>query len=201
MSDYAPYVTTQPSCNWIEDMMAHVQADRLSEFSTFGSSDDLSIYWEPDLSSLPSSPPPSSFKPPPTLPSPPTSSPSAKPLLRFGDTDTLCTFLTHHQGAVLEQSQTLEQPSNDDIVGIHIGRPDEQKENKSVQAEAGHIRAIRARAFRTTSTRQTCKRKIEDIEHNTNQETLDISLNLAPVKTGSAFAGRKQVQTGRRSST
>ncbi|KAG1748213.1 hypothetical protein EDB19DRAFT_1905267 [Suillus lakei] len=96
MSDYAPCVTTQPS--WIKDMMAHVQADQLSEFSTFGSSDDILIYWDPDLSSFTDPfttnsptdtilPPPSSFKNSPTLPSSPAGSPSAKPLLQFGDTD------------------------------------------------------------------------------------------------------------------
>ncbi|KAG1845199.1 hypothetical protein F4604DRAFT_1937111 [Suillus subluteus] len=75
------------------------------------------------------------------------------------------TFHTRHQGTALEQSQTVKQLSNYGIAaGVRIGQPDEQKENKFVQTEAGRVGAVRARAFGTTSARQTCKRKIEDDE-------------------------------------
>ncbi|KAG1844147.1 hypothetical protein F4604DRAFT_1980497 [Suillus subluteus] len=114
MSDYDHYLTTQPS--WIEDMMAHVQADRLSDFSTFGSGNDVSIYWEPELSSFTDPfttnsptdtilPSPTSFKNLPTLPSSPTGSPSAKPpMQRLGDTD-----LSHE----IESSVSINVPANE----------------------------------------------------------------------------------------
>ncbi|KAG1885328.1 uncharacterized protein F5891DRAFT_1201910 [Suillus fuscotomentosus] len=38
------------NCTWIKDMLAHVQIHRVSEFSTSGSGDDVSVFWEPDLS-------------------------------------------------------------------------------------------------------------------------------------------------------
>jgi hypothetical protein len=79
-------------------MMAHVHADCVSEFSTSGSGDDVSAFWNPELSSFTDpftthsptdtiiSVPPSveNF---PTRPSSPTNSPSAQPLARVGDTD------------------------------------------------------------------------------------------------------------------
>lgn len=40
--------STQPS--WVSDMMAHVEPDRVAEFSICGTGDDVSVFWEPDLS-------------------------------------------------------------------------------------------------------------------------------------------------------
>ncbi|KAG1862319.1 hypothetical protein C8R48DRAFT_773765 [Suillus tomentosus] len=40
------------NCTWIKDMLAHVQIHRVSEFSTSGSGDNVSVFWEPDLSSF-----------------------------------------------------------------------------------------------------------------------------------------------------
>jgi hypothetical protein len=159
MSHYAPFATTQLS--WIEDMMAHVQADRVSEFSTSGSGDDTSVFWEPDLSSFADpfatysptdstiSPPPSSLENFPTLPSSPIGSPSAQLLMRLGDTDASheikisisATDSTNEKkrsrtSRTRHRGAILEQsqnfnPSNDNIVDARIGQPDEQKENKS----------------------------------------------------------------------
>lgn len=155
MSDYA---NTQPS--WIEDMMAHVQADRLSEFSTCGSGDDVSIYWEPELSSftdpfITNSPTdttlhPSSFKNLPTLSSSPTESPNAKSHMQLGDTDVSHEigssasinvpanekkrFRTFH--TALEQWQTVKQLSNNDIAGR---QPDEQQKNKFVVSDSSLV--------------------------------------------------------------
>ncbi|KAG1763133.1 hypothetical protein EV702DRAFT_1205805 [Suillus placidus] len=213
MSDYDHYPTTQPS--WIEDMMAHVQADRLSKFSTCGSGDDVSIYWEPELSSLTDPfttdsptdtilPSPSSFKNLPTLPSSPTGSPSAKHRMQqLGDTDVSHEIEssvsinvpvneekrsrmlhTRHQGTALEQSQTVKQLSNDDIAGVRIGQPDEQKENIIVQSEAGRVGAVRARAFGTTWARQTCKRKIEDDKVSPNPAPVVARKRICREKTG-----------------
>ncbi|KAG2147058.1 hypothetical protein BD769DRAFT_1382180 [Suillus cothurnatus] len=189
MSHYAPFATTQLS--WIEDMIAHVQADRVSEFSTSGSGDDTSVFWEPDLSSFADpfatysptdstiSPPPSSLENFPTLPSSPIGSPSAQLLMRLGDTDVLheikisisATDSTNEKkrsctSCTRHRGAILEQsqnfnPSNDNIVDARIGQPDKQKENKST----------------------TYKRKIEDIGSNTNRKNFDISLNPAPVET------------------
>ncbi|KAG2125279.1 hypothetical protein BD769DRAFT_1669019 [Suillus cothurnatus] len=176
MSHYAPFSTTQLS--WIEDMMAHVQAD----YSTI-------------------SPPPSSLENFPTPPSSPIGSPSTQLLMQLGDTDVSHeikisisatdstnekkrshTSCTCHHGAILEQLQNFNL-SNDNIVDTRIGQPEEQKENKSTQAEASRIGSgvIQARAFCPTFACQTYKRKIEDIGTNTDQENFDISLNPAPV--------------------
>ncbi|KAG1858933.1 hypothetical protein F4604DRAFT_1930979 [Suillus subluteus] len=40
----------QPS--WVKDMIAHIQFNRASEFSTSGTGDDVSVYWEPHLTSV-----------------------------------------------------------------------------------------------------------------------------------------------------
>ncbi|KAG1853053.1 hypothetical protein F4604DRAFT_1933518 [Suillus subluteus] len=223
MSHYAPFATTQLS--WIEDMMAHVQADRVAEFSTSGSGDDISVFWEPDSSSFTDPfathsptdstipPPPSTLENFPTLSSSPIGSPSTQLLVGLGDTDAwhgINSFViatvstnekkrsrtchTHHRGAPLEQSQTFKL-SNDNIVDARIGQPDEQKENKTMQAEASRVGGgvIQARASRTTSARQTYKRKIEDFDTkpDTNQENFDISPNPAPVETWKCICREK----------
>ncbi|KAG0699451.1 hypothetical protein DFH29DRAFT_877277 [Suillus ampliporus] len=182
MSCYAPYATTQPS--WIKDMMTHVQADRVSEFSTSGSSDNTIL------------PPPSSLKNLPTLPSLPTDSPSAQPLMRLGDTEASHEFKssvsttiptnkekrshtshTRHRGAPLEQLQTLKQLSNDNIVGVRIRQAEEGNKSMVSKLKPGRVDGgvTRARACRTTSAGQTCKRKVEDVDakHNINQENID----------------------------
>lgn len=158
MSYYDPYPTTQPF--WFEDMMAHVQADCVSEFSTSGSCDDVSAFWKPELSSFTDpftthSPTdtiisiPSSVENIPTLPSSPTNSPRAQPLARVGDTDashevesSVSTTAvpsneekwsrTRHRDAPLEQLQTLEQLSGDSIVYVRIEQRDEQREEKNI---------------------------------------------------------------------
>ncbi|KAG1723341.1 hypothetical protein EDB19DRAFT_1916167 [Suillus lakei] len=191
MSYYAPYATTQPS--WIKDMMTHVQADRMSEFSTSGSGDSVSVYWEPVSSFTDPSkthsptdtilPPALSLKNLSTLPSSPIGSPSAQPHMRLGDTEVSHEFKssvlttvptneekrshtsrTHHRGAPLEQLQTLKQLSNNNIVGVCIGQAEEG--NRSIQAEASCVGGgvIQARACCTTSAGQTCKSKIKDID-------------------------------------
>ncbi|KAG1873419.1 hypothetical protein C8R48DRAFT_769858 [Suillus tomentosus] len=48
--DHPDAASTQP--RWIKDMMAHVQSSRKSEFSVDGSGDDVSVFWEPELSSF-----------------------------------------------------------------------------------------------------------------------------------------------------
>ncbi|KAG2083983.1 hypothetical protein BD769DRAFT_1682327 [Suillus cothurnatus] len=192
MSYHASYVTTQPF--WIKDMMTHVQADRVSEFSTSGSSDDVSVYWEP-VSSFTDPfktysptdtilPPPSSLENLPTLPLSPTGSPGAQLLERLLDTEALHEFessvsttipsneekrshmyCTCHRGALRKQSKTLKQITHDNIVGVRIGQAEEGKENKSMQAEAGCVcGVIRARTCRITSAGQPCKRKIKDAD-------------------------------------
>ncbi|KAG1730433.1 hypothetical protein EDD22DRAFT_853004 [Suillus occidentalis] len=188
MSHYDPYTITQPS--GFEDMMAHVQADCVSEFSTSGSGDNVSAFLKPELLSFTDS-----FKPHSltdtiisipssvenflTLPSSLTNSPSAQPLARVGDTDTshevessVSTTTvpsnkekwsrTRHRGAPLEQLQTLEQLSGDSIVYVRIEQRDEQRERKSI----------------------TCKRKFEadNVKHDTEQENLNNPLNPAPVR-------------------
>ncbi|KAG1844887.1 hypothetical protein C8R48DRAFT_780105 [Suillus tomentosus] len=134
MSYYAPFATTQPS--WIEAMMAHVQTDRVSEFSTSGHGDDISVFWEPDSLSFTDrftthSPTDSTIPSPSlgnfsTLPSSLTSSPSAQPLMWLSGADASHdiyssvsatastneekrsrTSRTCHRGTPLEQSQTL----------------------------------------------------------------------------------------------
>ncbi|KAG1865131.1 hypothetical protein C8R48DRAFT_672419 [Suillus tomentosus] len=185
MSYYVPYTTTQPF--WIKDMMTHVQADRVSEFSTSGSGDNVSVYWEPVSSftepfktHLPTDtilPPPSSLKNLPTLPLSPTGSPGTQPPMQLLDTEacheiessvsttvpaneeTSHTSHTHHQGALFEQSQTLKQMSNDNVVGVRNGQAEKRKEDKSMQAEADRL----------------CKRKFEDAdaEDNTDQGNID----------------------------
>ncbi|KAG2086690.1 hypothetical protein BD769DRAFT_1681103 [Suillus cothurnatus] len=192
MSYHASYVTTQPF--WIKDMMTHVQADRVSEFSTSGSGDDVSVYWEP-VSSFTDPfktysptdtilPPPSSLENLPTLPLSPTGSPGAQLLERLLDTEASHefessvsttipsneekrshTYCTCHRGALRKQSKTLKQITHDNIVGVRIGQAEEGKENKSMQAEAGCVcGVIRARTCRTTSAGQPCKRKIKDAD-------------------------------------
>ncbi|KAG1774797.1 hypothetical protein EV702DRAFT_1047345 [Suillus placidus] len=42
--------STQP--RWIKDMMVHVESSCKPEFSTDGSGDDISVFWEPELSSF-----------------------------------------------------------------------------------------------------------------------------------------------------
>jgi len=159
MSYHASYVTTQPF--WIKDMMTHVQADRMSEFSTSGSGDNVSVYWEP-VSSFTDPfktysptdtilPPPSSLENLPTLPLSPTGSPGAQLLERLLDTEALHefessvsttipsneekrshTYCTCHRGALRKQSKTLKQITHDNIVGVCIGQAEEGKENKSM---------------------------------------------------------------------
>lgn len=55
------------------------------------------------------------------------------------------------------------------------------------QAEAGHVGKgfIQARTLRTTSARQTYKRKTEDVdtEPDTDHEGFDVASNHAPVET------------------
>ncbi|KAG2369211.1 hypothetical protein BDR07DRAFT_756360 [Suillus spraguei] len=40
--------STQPS--WINNMMAHIKPNRVSEFSTSGTGDDVDVFWEPPSS-------------------------------------------------------------------------------------------------------------------------------------------------------
>ncbi|KAG1817671.1 uncharacterized protein BJ212DRAFT_1299188 [Suillus subaureus] len=34
--------------SWVNDMMTHIEPSRVSEFSTSGTGDDVSVFWEPD---------------------------------------------------------------------------------------------------------------------------------------------------------
>ncbi|KAG1766030.1 hypothetical protein EV702DRAFT_1050818 [Suillus placidus] len=214
MSYYAPCATTQPF--WVKDMMTHVQADRESEFSTSGSGDDVSVYWEPVSSFTdpfktysPTNtilPPPLSLKNLPTLPLSPTGSPGTQPLEWLLDTEASQeiessvlttvpaneekwshTYCTRHRGALLKQI------SSDNVVGVHIGQAEEGKEKKSMLAEASCVcgGVIRARACRTTSAGQPCKRKIEDAdaEDDTNQEYRDkpVPKRIRREKTGTEW--------------
>ncbi|KAG1869629.1 hypothetical protein F4604DRAFT_1927043 [Suillus subluteus] len=192
MSHYAPFATTQLS--WIEDMMAHVQADWVVEFSTSGSGDDISVFWEPDSSyftdpfathsptdsTIP--PPPSTLENFPTLSSSPIGSPSTQLLVGLGDTDAW-----HGINSFVIATVSTNEKKRSRTLDARIGQPDEQKENKTMQAEVGRVGGgvIQARASRTTSARQTYKRKIEDVdtEPETDQENFDISPNPAPVET------------------
>ncbi|KAG1851569.1 hypothetical protein C8R48DRAFT_676480, partial [Suillus tomentosus] len=75
---HSPTRATSTLPSWVSDMMAHVVPDRVAEFSISGTGDDVSVFWEPDLSYTdPFVLPASSFQPPsgqnlefPILPSP-----------------------------------------------------------------------------------------------------------------------------------
>ncbi|KAG1821372.1 hypothetical protein EV424DRAFT_1346862 [Suillus variegatus] len=81
MSHNAQPHATSTQLSWVNDMMAHVEPDRVSEFSTSGTSGDVSVFWEPDSLCMtdpfvlhaPSPQPPPQWKfPTPSSPSSPT---------------------------------------------------------------------------------------------------------------------------------
>lgn len=119
------------------------------------------VYWEPISSSVTDPfktyspdtffPLPSSLENLLNLPLSPTNSHGARPLKRLFDVEAShdiesfvlttvpaneekrsCKCCTRHRGAQPEQSKTLKQISNDDVVGVRIGQAEEGQENKSV---------------------------------------------------------------------
>ncbi|KAG1870408.1 hypothetical protein C8R48DRAFT_670783 [Suillus tomentosus] len=173
---HSPTRATSTLPSWVSDMMAHVVPDRVAEFSISGTGDDVSVFWEPDLSYTdPFVLPASSFQPPsgqnlefPILPSPVPDAKSSK----LG-TDAL---LPSHASRARHGGTALEHL----IRVIDAMQNAERKGSEGKKAEADRVHG--ELVVRAQDIHNTRKRNLDDVDIDPNNECKkeDTSPNHAP---------------------